>query len=158
VIAEGLQMDYIFWEESNLKQYANPSSAYKEARIRTAGQGQLIVMLYDEAIKQIDMALLALDARTKKLDAIHNALTKAQAVITELMVSLDFDKGGEVAKNLFNLYMFFNRQLMEGNVQKDATPVKIVRNFLAQIRESWVQIANTRVQSAASSPGVNIAG
>ncbi|MDR1315881.1 MAG: flagellar export chaperone FliS [Spirochaetales bacterium] len=141
-----------------MKQYTNPSSAYKEARIRTAGQGQLIVMLYDEAIKQIDMALLALDAQTKKLDAIHNPLTKAQTVITELMVSLDFDKGGEVAKNLFNLYMFFNRQLMEGNVRKDASPVRIVRNFLAQIRESWVQIANTRVQPAASTPGVNIAG
>jgi flagellar protein FliS len=151
-------MGYIFGEESNLKPYTNPSSAYKEARIRTAGQGQLIVMLYDEAIKQIDTALQAIDSRSKKLDAIHNAITKAQNVITELMVSLDFDKGGEVAKNLFNLYMFFNRQLMEGNVRKDSGPIKIVRNFLAQIRESWVQIANTQVQPAASGPGVNIAG
>lgn len=141
-----------------MKQYVNPSSVYKEARIRTAGQGQLIVMLYDEAIKQLDMAVQALDTRSKKLDAIHNAIAKAQNVITELMVSLDFDKGGEVAKNLFNLYMFFNRQLMEGNVRKDAEPLKIVRNFMAQIRESWVQIANTQVRPAASGPGVNIAG
>jgi flagellar protein FliS len=131
---------------------------YKEARIRTAGQGQLIVMLYDEAIKQIDMALQAMENHAKKLDAIHNAITKAQNVLTELMVSLDFDKGGEVAKDLFNLYMFFNRQLMEGNVRKDAAPLRVVRNFMAQIRESWVQIANTQVQPAASGPGVNIAG
>ncbi|MDR1932178.1 MAG: flagellar export chaperone FliS [Spirochaetales bacterium] len=138
--------------------YVNPSSAYKEARIKTAGQGQLIVMLYEEALKQIDTALQALEDRQKKLDAIHNALTKAQDVITELTVSLDFDKGGEVAKNLFTLYMFFNRQLMEGNVQKDPKPVRIVRNFMAQIRDSWVQIANTQVQSVPSVSGVNIAG
>jgi flagellar protein FliS len=141
-----------------LKKYANPSSAYKEARIRTAGQGQLIVMLYDEALKQIDTALQILDSRTKKLDRVHNAITKAQDIVTELTVSLDFDKGGDVAKSLFNLYMFFNRQLMEGNVSKDAAPIRIVRNFMAQIRESWAQIANTQVQPAAGSSGVNIAG
>ena len=136
----------------------NPSSAYKEARVRTAGQGQLIVMLYDEAIKQIDTALSALDKKPRKLDAVHNALTRAQDIITELTASLDFDKGGEMAVNLFNLYMFFNHQLMEGNVRKEAAPLRMVRNFMEQIRRSWVQIANTKVQPASSSPGVNIAG
>ena len=138
--------------------YTNPSSAYKETRVRTAGQGQLIVMLYDEAIKQIDAALQALNTNTKKLDTIHNAITKAQNIITELTVSLDFDKGGEMAKNLFNLYMFFNQQLTEANVNKKAPPLRVVRNFMAQIRDSWIQIANMQVQSAPASSGVNIAG
>jgi flagellar protein FliS len=115
-------------------------------------------MLYDEVIKQMDTALQYLDTHSKKLDAIHNAITKAQNIITELTVALDFDKGGEMAKNLFNLYMFFNRQLMEGNIRKDADAIRVVRNFMAQIRESWVQIANTPVQTAASGTGVNIAG
>jgi flagellar protein FliS len=115
-------------------------------------------MLYNEAIKQIDAAVQAIETRSKKLDLVHNAVTKAQDIITELMVSLDFDKGGEMAKNLFNLYIFFNRQLMEGNVRKDASPLRLVRNFMAQIRDSWVQIAGTQVQPASSSPGLNIAG
>ena len=141
-----------------MEPYANPSSAYKDARVRTAGQGQLIVMLYDEAIKQLDAATGALDAGSKKLDDIHNAITKAQNIITELTASLDFDKGGEMAKNLFNLYMYFNQQLTEGNIRKDAASLRVVRNFMAQIRDSWVQIANTQVQSPPSVPGVNIAG
>jgi flagellar protein FliS len=115
-------------------------------------------MLYNEAIKQIDTAVQAIDVQTKKLDLIHNAVTRAQDIITELTVSLDFDKGGEMAKNLFNLYMFFNRQLMEGNVRKDASLLRMVRNFMTQIRDSWVQIAGTQVQPASSSPGLNIAG
>ena len=115
-------------------------------------------MLYDEAIKQIDMAVQALDAQTKKLDVIHNAITKAQNIVTELTVSLDFEKGGEMAKNLFNLYMFFNNQLMEGNVRKDASSLRVVRNFMAQIRDSWVQIANTQVQPTPPVSGVNLAG
>ncbi|MDR3200937.1 MAG: flagellar export chaperone FliS [Spirochaetales bacterium] len=142
-----------------MKTYVNPSSAYKEARVRTAGQGQLIVMLYEEALKQIDTALQVLEAlQTNKFDLAHNAITRAQDVVTELTVSLDFDKGGDMAKNLFNLYMFFNRQLMEANVQKDPKPIRVVRNFMAQIRDSWVQIANTRVEAPAIAPGVNIAG
>ena len=141
-----------------MEPYTNPSSAYKETRVRTAGQGQLIVMLYDEAIKQIDTAVQALDTHTKKLDTVHNAITKTQNIITELTVSLDFDKGGEMAKNLFNLYMFFNQQLTEANVRKEAAPLRVVRNFMAQIRDSWVQIANIQVQPTPPSSGVNIAG
>jgi flagellar protein FliS len=115
-------------------------------------------MLYDEAIKQIDTAAAALEAQTKKLDVVHNAITKAQNIVTELTVSLDFEKGGEMAKNLFNLYMFFNNRLMEANIRKDAATLRVVRNFMAQIRESWVQIANIQVQPAPPSSGVNIAG
>jgi flagellar protein FliS len=151
-------MGYIFGEESTLKHYGNPSYAYKEARVRTAGQGQLIVMLYDEAIKQLDAALQGLDSQTKKLDGVHNSVIKAQDIITELIVSLDFERGGDLAKNLFNLYMFFNQQLMEGNVRKDPELLRGVRNFLVQIRDAWGNISNTRVETAPSPPGVNIAG
>ncbi|MDR2589267.1 MAG: flagellar export chaperone FliS [Spirochaetales bacterium] len=138
--------------------YANPSYAYKEARVRTAGQGQLIVMLYDEAVKQIDLALKGLETRSKKLDSVHNAISKAQDIVTELMVSLDLDKGGDIGQSLFNLYMFFNRQLMEANVQKSPQPLRSVRNLLAQLRDSWAQIAGTQTPAAPPSPGLHIAG
>ena len=64
-------------------------------------------MLYEEAIRQIDLAKGALEEDTKQLDRVNNAIGKAQDIITELMVSLDFEKGGEVAEKLFNLYMYF---------------------------------------------------
>lgn len=141
-----------------MKSHTNPLHAYRETKVRTAGQGKLIVMLYDEAIKQIDTALQGMENNSKKLDSVHNSITKAQDVITELTVSLDFDRGGEIAKTLFNLYMFFNSQLMEGNVRKDQTPVRTVRDLLAQLREAWVSISNLQVEGSSPSTGVNIAG
>ncbi len=141
-----------------MNSYPNPLRAYKETKVRTASQGKLIVMLYDEALKQLDTAISGLEGRTKHLDSIHNAVLKAQDVVTELMVSLDFDRGGEIAKNLFNLYMFFNRQLMEANVRKDTAPIKDVRRLMGDLREAWLQISNVQVSGNTAGPNVNIAG
>ncbi len=137
----------------------NPLNAYKETKIRTASQGQLIVMLYDEAIKQIDLAIAAMEAGTRKLDTVHNSIVKAQDVLTELAASLDFERGGQIAKSLFSLYMFFREQLLEANVKKKSDSLKAVRSMLAELREAWVQISKTAVDADRVIPsGVNIAG
>jgi len=137
----------------------NPGNAYREVSVRTATQGKLIVMLYDESVKQLDQAISLLDAKTKQLDKVHNALIKTQDIVTELMAGLDFDRGGEIARNLMSLYVFFNEKIREGNLKKDSEPLVQVRAFMADLRSAWVQIANSRVDELpASRPGVNIAG
>ncbi len=138
--------------------YTNPLKAYKETNIRTASQGKLIVMLYDEAIRQLTLAIQELGKHSRKLDIVHNAVVKAQDVITELTASLDFEKGGEIAKNLLGLYLFFNRQLMEANVRKDAKPMEDVRKLLEELREAWIQIAHVQVEESTPRSGVNLAG
>ncbi|MBP7495816.1 MAG: flagellar export chaperone FliS [Spirochaetales bacterium] len=138
--------------------YTNPLKAYKETNIRTASQGKLIVMLYDEAIRQLTLAIQELGKQSRKLDIVHNAVVKAQDVITELTASLDFEKGGEIAKNLLGLYLFFNRQLMEANVRKDAKPMEDVRKLLGELREAWIQIAHVQVEEPTPRSGVNLAG
>lgn len=138
---------------------SNPLNAYGETKIRTASQGRLVVMLYDEAIKQIDIACSYLDQKSKKLDLVHNAIIRAQEVVTELMVSLDFEQGGDIAKNLFNLYIYFHNQLMEANVQKNVKQLKEVREFLAALREAWVEIVKkVPGNNAGPASGINIAG
>ncbi len=138
---------------------SNPLNAYRETGIKTAGQGRIVVMLYDETIKQLDIARSLLESNTKELDKIHNAITKAQEVITELMVSLDFDQGGEIAKNLFGLYMYFHNQLMEANVRKEVQPIAEVRSHMASLRDAWQQVARKHVSpNGGSSGGVNVAG
>lgn len=136
----------------------NPVSAYRETSVRTASGGKIIVMLYDEAVKQLDTAVTLLDEDTRELDRVNNAILKAQDIITELMVSLDFDKGGDIAPKLFGLYRFFNDQLMEANIKKDPEPLRTVRGFLSELRDAWAQIlGKTQVQGGVTS-GVNIAG
>ena len=137
---------------------ANPVSAYKETSVRTASGGKIVVMLYDEAIKQLDSAIALLGTDTKELDRVSNAILKAQDIITELMVSLDFERGGEIAPKLFVLYRFFNDQLMEANIQKDAAPLRSVRQFLDSLRDAWTQILGTTQVQGGAPTGVNIAG
>lgn len=137
----------------------NPLKAYKETHIKTASGGKLVVMLYDEGLKQIDLAIEKLEKKSKELDAINNAIVKAQDIITELMASLDFEKGGDISKNLFNLYMFFNQQLLDANLRKDVEPIKAVRKLFSDLRGAWVEIVKKGISSdLPSAGGINIAG
>lgn len=142
---------------------ANPLAAYRETRVKTASPAQLVVMLYDEAVKQCDIAIELIDDDVRKkpqhIEKINNALGKVQDIITELMASLDFDAGGEIAQNLFSLYVWFGREILEANLSKDSARVNAVRAMLADLREAWVEAAaRTGGSGSASHVGVNIAG
>ena len=106
------------------------------------------------------MAISAFNEKEKKLDSVSNNIIKAQDVITELMVSLDFEKGGEISKNLFSLYIFMNQQLLEANLEKKMQPLNVVRDSLMELRDAWSQITGKiglENQNNGSS-GINIAG
>ena len=145
--------------------YKNALSTYKEIRINTASQGQLIIMLYNEAVRQLDLALSLLKMNDAKKDPgriekIGKAVMKAQEIVTELMVSLDFEQGGDIAMNLFSLYTWFNRELMEANISQDARRITIIRNLLDDLRGAWQEIVSTNAVESTNREvvGVNIAG
>jgi len=146
--------------------YKNALSTYKEIRINTASQGQLIIMLYSEAVRQLDLALSLLKMNDAKKDPgriekIGKAVMKTQEIVTELMVSLDFEQGGDIAMNLFSLYTWFNRQLIEANIDQDARRISTVRNLLDDLRGAWQEIVtSSAVESTANREvvGINIAG
>ncbi|MEM5947407.1 flagellar export chaperone FliS [Spirochaetia bacterium 38H-sp] len=118
----------------------NAINAYKQTSIKTASQGKLIIMLYDGAIRNIDSAIELLEQKTRQLDKVHNAIIKAQDIVTELAASLDMEKGGELASNLLSLYLFFDEQLTDANVRKDIEPLRKVRDMLASLRGAWAQV------------------
>lgn len=134
--------------------------SYKETQIKTANQGKLIVMLYDGAIKYLNLALDSMHATDKHYEAISNNIIKVQDIVTELMVSLDFERGGEISKNLFSLYVFMNRQLLEANIQKNINPINEVKALLLELRSAWVEVSERRDLESRSGQrgGVNIAG
>ena len=146
--------------------YTNAISSYRETRVKTASQGQLVIMLYDEAVKNLDQALelLALNEGGKKnpgnIEKISNSVLKAQEIITELIVSLDFEQGGEIAKNLFSLYTWFNKELFEANISQDMRRITSVRNLVNELRSAWVEIAGKAGNETAGKAiaGVDIAG
>jgi len=145
--------------------YKNASSTYKETKVKTAGQGQLIVMLYDEAVKQLTKAveLMELNNTDKKnpgrIEQISKAIMKTEEILTELMVSLNFEQGGDISKNLFSLYTWFNRELVEANINQDIKRIKTVINMISDLRETWNKVASQApVDQPGDSVGLNIAG
>jgi len=139
---------------------ANQVDAYRQTRIKTANQGQIIVMLYDEALRQIDVAKAGIDAQSRQLDRIHNAICKTQDIFTELMTSLDFENGGELSENLFNLYMYFNNQLMEANINKEGSYLDQIRPLVVSLRDAWHEAAKSNGDVSGGGPrqGINISG
>jgi flagellar protein FliS len=141
-------------------------SKYKETSVKTAGQGQLIVLLYDEAVKQLTRAVefLEMENSQKKdpgrIEQINKAVMKTEEILTELMVSLDFEQGGEISQNLFSLYTWFNRELLEANIDKDIKRIIAVRDLLSDLRTTWSKIASSGAgeQSNREAVGLNIAG
>jgi flagellar protein FliS len=123
-------------------------------------------MLYDEAVKQLDHGLEILGAKAGekrdpgKIEVIGKAILKTQEIITELMVSLDFEQGGEIAKNLFSLYTWFNQELLEANIAQDVRRILIVRNLLNDLRSAWAEIAAKSSAEGMDRPavGLNITG
>jgi flagellar protein FliS len=138
----------------------DPLRSYRETQIKTAAQGKLILMLYDGAVKHLNLALEHLDSRHRKFDEVSTSLIRSQDIISELMVSLDFDRGGEIARNLFSLYMYMNRRILEGNISKDTAPLHEVRKLLIELREAWAAAADKAPADTlrAEGGGVNIAG
>ena len=130
-------------------------SQYRETQIMTASQGKLVVLLYEGAIKFIDAALGALEK--KNYENVNNSLLRAQDILTELALSINFDVG-EIASKMYNLYMYFNRKLVEANIRKEKEPMLEVREMLGSLLEAWRQVADRMPGRPAASGGVNVAG
>jgi flagellar protein FliS len=122
-------------------------------------------MLYDEAIKRLGAScdLFENSARLapSNIEILNKHILKSQEIITELMASLNMDAGGDIARNLFSLYTYFNQQLFEGNIEKNPEKIKFVKTMMEELRSAWVEIVNNTavpapVQSAPA--GINIAG
>lgn len=122
-------------------------------------------MLYDEAIKQLGAAAALFDDNFKKeparIEIANGHILKTQEIITELMASLDMTAGGEISKNLLALYVYFNSQLLEANMEKLPDKILFVKNMMDQLRSAWAEVVTTTAVPAAlqSTPaGINIAG
>lgn len=136
--------------------YNQAYNAYRDTNVRTASQGRLIVLLYEGAVKQLTLANSMFDENGKlpvrSIEAFGKAILKAQEIITELQVSLDMEKGGEIAKNLMSLYIFFNKELTETNISKDQKRLEPIMKMISDLCESWRQAA----ASSANAPQTQV--
>ena len=118
--------------------YASVRQAYARSSVLTASPGQLVVMLYDGAIRFLRQS--AEHMRNGDRERARERMRRAEAVIDELNWTLDMSYG-EVAQRLRAIYLFSKRQLVRANLQSDPRPIDGVARMLAELREAFAQVA-----------------
>jgi flagellar protein FliS len=117
--------------------YARPQ-AYREASVMTASPEQLVVMLYDGAGRFLRQAEGTMNGGGSWLQA-SQKLSRAEAIIDELLATLDMD-AGEIAERLQAIYVFCKTRLIEARLERDPGRVDQVARLLAELRDAWATI------------------
>jgi flagellar protein FliS len=110
-------------------------NAYRQTAVTTASKEQVLIMLYEAAIKHLKKA--AECCQKNDLAGKGTAVGKAHDIINELSNSLDFQVGGEVAKNLERLYSFMVEQIVQGNINNEPAKFDQARSMLETLLEGW---------------------
>ncbi len=118
--------------------YASPQ-AYRSNSVMTASPGQLVVMLYDGAVRFLKQAEIAMGEGAD----VHagGRITKAEAILDELLVTLDMERGGQIAERLQAIYVFCKRLTIEARLERDTARMRKAASLLADLRDAWAEIA-----------------
>ena len=123
----------------------NAHSKYKSVQVTTTDRGRLLLMMYEGAIKFLKQSRMGLE--DNDIAKFCRFLSKGQAIIAELMNTLDFEKGGEIAKDLDRLYDFMLFYLTEANLHRDAQRVTKVIGLLDIIYGAYKEIIEGKKQT-----------
>lgn len=121
--------------------FGNPYAAYQTTAVKTASQGKLVVLLYQGVVRELSAAQQCFDPSEKlpatEIEAFGKHIMKAQEIINELQVSLDMDKGGQIAQNLMSLYVYFNKELMNASINQDKTKLQQILDMIKDLCSAW---------------------
>ncbi len=120
---------------------------YHNNSVQTASQEQILLMLYDGAIRFVRQASDAIEANEWGDKLVY--ADKAIAIITEFRNTLDHSVGGEIAANLDSLYEFMLREIVRAKVSNSSEPLKPVLRILNELRETWAEAIEIARKEAA---------
>ncbi len=108
---------------------------YKQTAIKTSNRCQILLMLYEAAIQYVKKAVIAIEKRD--LEAKGVAIGKAHDIINELINTLDFNVGGNIAQDLDRLYNFMVEQLIKANLENTKEPLLVIQKLLETLLDGW---------------------
>jgi len=119
----------------------NQTAAYRQQAILTAPPGRLVVMLYDGCLRFLFQSAHAMREGDRQTSL--QRMRRAEAIIDELTVTLDHDRGGVIASRLHGIYAFCRRQLLDAWRDGDADKIDEVSAMLSELRDAWAEIEGT---------------
>ena len=128
----------------------NAAEAYRQQRILNAPPEHLTLMLYNGCLKFIEDGIDALGR--KDYESANNFLQRAQRIISEFRLTLNFDY--EISHQLLPLYNYIYDRLVEGNIKSDLSQIEEAKGMITELRDAWVQaMKNYRIDKGEGKDG-----
>jgi flagellar protein FliS len=134
-----------------MKTYTNQ---YLDNTVLSASPEQLMLMLYDGAIRFISLGMQAIDSGL--IDKRAYYINKTTAIVSEFAATLDHSQNTQLAEDLDALYAYMLKRMLEANLKNDTAPLMEVKKLLSDLRSTWAQAIdlNKKEMREASSPGM----
>ncbi|MBN1969022.1 MAG: flagellar export chaperone FliS [Candidatus Delongbacteria bacterium] len=116
----------------------NPYSKYVQNKVNVTSKGSLLIMVYDSAIRNLKEAKKHIDE--KNLQKKGEAINIAYKAVSELLVSLDFNIGGDIPKNLSKIYNYILREITSSNIANDSQKLNVPLKILEDLRVTWLEV------------------
>lgn len=121
------------------KQFAQAySDTYVETAVSEAGPHKLVEMLYDGAVKNINLSKVFMTQKNFEKKSEH--INKTLSILISLRDGVDSKRGGEVANNLFDLYDYCYRKVFEASSKNDVEMLDEVLVHIQTVSEAWKQM------------------
>jgi flagellar protein FliS len=124
--------------------------SYRQTQVQSRTPLELVVMLYDGALRFMSAARDAIERRD--IPARRDAISRALAIVSELQSTLNLEQGGALASSLDDLYGYANMRLLDAAAQNDVAPINEVHKLFTTLRGAWSEIAAPAAAAAAGSP------
>jgi len=108
---------------------------YRTITTQTASPGDLLLQLYQAAIKNIGQAMTAITRND--VPVAHAHIMRAQEILVELQRTLDHEQGGDIAVRLDALYTYMRQRLVTANIEKKTEPLTEIQELLRQLLAAW---------------------
>jgi flagellar protein FliS len=125
----------------------DPRFAYRENAARGASPIGRVVLLYEQAIKDLGAAIAALN--TQDIEKRTHSLNHALLVIGQLQACLDLKRGGEVARNLDRFYGLVQKRLVEAQFRGSTEILREQMDLLLSVRAAWVEVESAEARGSA---------
>ncbi|MDF9840144.1 flagellar protein FliS [Paenibacillus sp. PastF-1] len=119
----------------------SPYEKYRQSSVKTSTPGQLLIMLFDGAIRFTKAGAEGIAAAD--IQKTNQNFVKAQAIMSELMATLD--PGYSISNSLFSLYEYIRHLMIQANVKKDQSLAEEALTYLNELRVTWMEASKANI-------------
>jgi flagellar protein FliS len=121
--------------------------AYRESEVLTASRERLLIITFDALVAALTRAKVG--ASMQNRDVCINGIDRARSILTELLVTLDYEQGGDLAKRLSGVYVFVLGDLDRLALRPEERQLQRHVNMMTELRNAFAQAAQLPMSGAA---------